>query len=344
MPPPSRPRTPRTPRTPPPPITAPATHPGPGRAPSRGGLGRPWKGTTVSVPEGTIPYRQARAAQPAALERVARRLAAQLGTPGAFPAAVRPVFAGIGASHAALALPVALLGEAGFAARRVLAGDLPPGPVFDSADLVLGVSQSGRSPETLAALALAGPERAGALVNAVPSPLAAAARWSVDLGDEPDSYASTVGYTGTLVGLTMLARHLEGWDSARALAEWAGTAELLEEFEEVLAPVVAEVTAHGAHVVAADFVGSGASLGTAEAGALLLREVARVPATALATRTYLHGAMESAGRTLHVVLGDGREGELARSLARAGHLTLAVTAAPLAAEGTLHVVRLPGLA
>ncbi|MEW2546622.1 hypothetical protein AB0910_12715 [Streptomyces sp. NPDC047002] len=297
------------------------------------------------VPEGTIPYLEGRAAQPAALERVTARVADRIGALDAPLDALRPAFVGIGASHAALALPVRLLAGRGVAARRLLAGDLGPRPATDDADLVVGVSQSGRSTETLDALRAAGPERTAALVNTAPSPVASAAGRVVDLGGEPDSYASTVGYTGTLIGLALIAGALCGVPLARAAAEWDGIGERLERYERTVGAAVDAVADRAASVAAADLVGAGAALSVAEEGALLLREVCRVPAAAMVTRNYLHGAMESAGRTLHVVVGDGREVRLARTLAAAGHLTLAVTAAPLAASdvpgGALFVAPVP---
>ncbi|MEO3876399.1 hypothetical protein ABGB18_47195 [Nonomuraea sp. B12E4] len=295
-----------------------------------------------------IPYLDGRAGQPAALERVAARVAAQLaalGTEGGVLAsAVRPVFVGIGASYAALALPVALLAEGGIPARRELAGEIGTGLAFTGADLVLGVSQSGRSAETLQSLALpAGGPRA-AVVNVAPSLLSQAVEQCVDLGNEPDSYASTIGYTGTLVALTMVARTLLGTPAAEAAREWAGIGAELERHEAALAPVVDEVARLAAGVVAADVVASGAFRAVSESGALLLREVCRVPASALVTRNYLHGEMESAGDTLHVIIGDGRELELAGTLAAAGHRTLCVTSAALAPAEHLHVVPLPAAA
>jgi fructoselysine-6-P-deglycase FrlB-like protein len=294
------------------------------------------------VPEGTIPYLEGRASQPAALERVTAHLAGRLSALAPALEARRPVFVGIGASHAALALPVRLLAQHGVPACRALAGDLGPHPVTVEADLVIAVSQSGRSTETLDALGRVDRARGVAFVNTAPSPLTAAAGRVVDLGSEPDSYASTVGYTGTLAGLTMIAHTLGGVSLAAVATEWAGIGERLERHERAIAPVVDEVATRAATVVAADVVGAGAARSVSEEGALLLREVCRVPATAMVTRNYLHGAMESAGRTLHVVIGDDRELELARALADAGHHTLAVTAAPLVPGERLYVARVPG--
>jgi glucosamine--fructose-6-phosphate aminotransferase (isomerizing) len=88
-------------------------------------------------------------------------------------------------------------------------------------------------------------------------------------------------------------------------------------------------------------VGAGPSVGSAEAGALLFREVARVPATGLGTRQYLHGSMESAGDTVHVLFGDAREPAVADTLAEAGHQVILVTTADVESRRNLATVRLP---
>ncbi|KAB8191973.1 sugar isomerase [Nonomuraea phyllanthi] len=292
-----------------------------------------------------IPYLEGRARQPAALERIAARVAAQLPALGDVLAPTgRPVFVGIGASYAALTLPVGLLAEGGILARRELAGELGPGLALTDADLMLAVSQSGRSTETLDSLSLMPQGRRAAVVNVVPSLLSQAVDHCVDLGNEPDSYASTIGYTGTLVALAMIARTLLGAGAAEAAKEWDGIGAVLERHEAALAPVVDEVARRAAGVVAADVVSSGAFRAVSESGALLLREVCRVPASALVTRNYLHGEMESAGDTLHVIIGDGRELELAGSLAAARHHTLCVTSADLSPSEHLHVVPIPAAA
>ena len=286
-----------------------------------------------------IPYAQGRANQPQALERVVRRLHDQLAVqPATRLVAKRPVFVGVGASYAALALPVELLCAAGVPARRELASELRA----TDADLLLGVSQSGRSPETIDALGLVPRSRRAAVVNVLPSLLGESVDLLIDLGDEDDSYASTVGYTGTQVALAMIARTMLGRTADEAAAEWAGISPTLGAHESAVAGPIDEVAALARSVVAADFVASGAARSTTESGALLLREVCRVPAAALVTRNYLHGEMESAGATLHVIVGEDRELELARSLSRAGHLTLCVTSAALAPERNLHVVPIPG--
>jgi glucosamine--fructose-6-phosphate aminotransferase (isomerizing) len=59
--------------------------------------------------------------------------------------------------------------------------------------------------------------------------------------------------------------------------------------------------------------------GTAAQGALLLREVCKLPASGYETHQYLHGPIESAGRgKALIVIGGARETRLAESMAAAG--------------------------
>jgi glucosamine--fructose-6-phosphate aminotransferase (isomerizing) len=128
------------------------------------------------MPGARIPYLEGRTGQSAALERIVKRVGDQLTGLGAGDGVLRgrshPVFVGIGASYAALALPVEILASGGVLGRRELAGETRPGVRFADADLVVGVSQSGRSPETIDALATVTRDHRAALVNVVPSGLA----------------------------------------------------------------------------------------------------------------------------------------------------------------------------
>lgn len=285
-----------------------------------------------------ITFLQGKADQPLALQNVVEHVRRQLNV-APLRGAVRPLFTGIGASYAALAVPVDLLRGRGIAAQRVLASEIGPGGRGFDADAVIGVSQGGRSSESIAAFKeLAGVPRV-AVVNVAPSPLSELAELTVDLGNQPDSYASTIGFTATIVALDLLADLL----AARPDADdpWADIAALTAEARDQSADVLAALRARAAGCVATDVVATGVSRAAAEEGALLLREVARMPATASVTRNYLHGEMESAGRTLHLIFGEGREVELARSLSGAGHLTLLVTTQAVRPGADLGVVRLP---
>ena len=286
-----------------------------------------------------IPFADARAGQ-------ARRLGEAVSTVAALAADLAvagdlagpgPIFVGIGASHAAACAPVWTLRARGIHSWRLDAGDYPlPFPV--SVHPVVGVSQSGRSAETLAVLESVDPARRYAVVNTTPSPIEAVARVVVDIGNIPDSYASTVGYTATVAALGILA---DMWDGGTIGAAWHDMADVLNQTERLLAEPVRQLAGVFAQARSADFVGAGPSVGSAEAAALLFREVARIPATGMGTRQYLHGAMESAGDSVHVLFGEAREAEVAATLAAAGHQVILVTSQASAPGPNLAVLRLP---
>jgi fructoselysine-6-P-deglycase FrlB-like protein len=289
---------------------------------------------------GYITFEQARATQDAELERAIDRLSAEVtaqAQAGAFTGP-GPVFLGIGASLAAACAPVWSLRARGIHAWRLGAGDLPL-PFPTSTHPIIGVSQSGRSAETLAALESIDSRYRYAVVNSTPSPIESVVSASLSLGNIADSYASSIGYTATIVGLGMIA---DVWDGGRIDPGWRALPALFRETAAALAPRVPQLAAIFRDVVSADFVGAGPSVGSAEAGALLFREVARLHASAMGTRQYLHGSMESAGDGAHVLFGEDRELEVAHTLARAGHEVLLITEATTVAESDrLRVITLP---
>jgi fructoselysine-6-P-deglycase FrlB-like protein len=289
---------------------------------------------------GYIDFTAARTSQAEQLGVAIERLRHQVGSladAGALTGA-GPVFLGIGASLAAAAGPVWQLRENGVDAWRLGAGDTPV-PLPASAHPIVAISQSGRSAETIAALESVPPGLRWAIVNTAPSPLAALADRLIELGSIPDSYASTIGYTATVAALSLLA---ESWNGGTPDASWQTFAVGLGAFERTLPGLLADVVPlfDGAHYV--DVVGGGPSTGSAEASALLLREVARIPATGMSTRQYLHGAMESAGGGVHLLFGAQREADMARMLAVSGHRCVLVTSEDLPGHAGVEVVRVPG--
>jgi fructoselysine-6-P-deglycase FrlB-like protein len=289
--------------------------------------------------DGYISYAQATAGQAEALETAIPRIEAQvraLAADGALTD-VGPLFLGIGASLAATAPAVWHLRERGITAWRLDAGDTPL-PLATGAHPVIGVSQSGRSSETIAALDTIPSSLRYGVVNTVPSPLSELATRLVGLGTIPDSYASTTGYTATVVAVSMLA---EAWAGGDIDPAWRDFAALFRETEDMLAPQIDRAAALVASAPSLDFVGAGPSTGSAEAGALLFREVARIPASAMGTRQYLHGSMESAGEGAHVLFGGDREHRVARTLSDAGHRVVLVTTDDVDGAEHLETVRLP---
>ena len=286
---------------------------------------------------GYITFASARATQAEELGRAIPRIADQVTARAALGqlAGPGPIFVGIGASLAAACAPVWALRSRGIHSWRLGAGDYPL-PFPESVHPIVGISQSGRSAETLAALESVPEELRFAVVNSEPSPIGRIAS-TLSLGNLADSYASTLGYTATVAALGMLA---DSWQGGSLDAGWSTLSARFAEAEDRLAAPLAELFAT---VSSSDFVGAGPAVGSAEAGALLFREVARIPATGMSTRQYLHGSMESAGDGVHVVFGDSRELDLATTLADAGHHVVLITGEEIAGSRTLHPVRLPKL-
>jgi glucosamine--fructose-6-phosphate aminotransferase (isomerizing) len=293
------------------------------------------------APNGYVPYAVARARQADAIEAAIPRLRDQVAALRAagWLAGPGPVFSGIGASLAAACGPVWTLRARGIDAVRLGAGDHPV-PYPASAAPVIAVSQSGRSTETLDVLRSVARGRRLAVTNARPSPIADVVGAGITLGDVPDSYASTIGYTATVAALGLLA---DAWDGAAEDPAWRTLADHIRAMEDEASLRAAELAPMIDASTTVDLVAAGPAIGTAEAGALLVREALRIPATGMGTRQYLHGSMESAGRSVHVLLGDGRELEVARTLAASGHPVILVTSAARAAGVGFGTIEVPDL-
>lgn len=250
-----------------------------------------------------------------------------------------PIFVGIGASLAAACAPVWELRGRGVHSWRLGAGDLPL-PFPPTRHPIIGVSQSGRSAETLTVLKEVPEDQRYAVVNYQPSPIAELVRRTVSLDNIPDSYASTIGYTATVAALGLIA---DSWDGGTIDPGWTRLPQILRacdaEFTDLITPIAGLFTS----AEPIDFVGAGPSVGSAESGALLFREVARIHATAMSTRQYLHGSMESAGEGVHLLLGDTRELEVAHTLSEAGHQVVLLSTEPVPSGPRLTTVRMPDL-
>ena len=302
-----------------------------------------------------IPYRDALATQAACLDAVLTHVGGQLPTLGALLGTRRPVFTGIGASLAAAAAPVHTLRSRGLPAHRASVGEVPQGsPALG--DAVIAVSQSGRSAETVAvqsALHEAGAEAGAevvtaAVVNVPGSPLTQVSDVVIDLAAQRDSMASTIGFTGTLAALGLLA---DAWHAPTAAqtGSWSGLGSALRDFERTLTPKLAGLADLLAPAAGIDVAGEHADVAAAESGALLLREVARIPATAFELRNYLHGPTESAHpagtarASAHVLIGGARSAELAAQLAGAGCPVVLLAEGHVPAPAGVAVLELPAL-
>ena len=187
------------------------------------------------------------------------------------------------------------------------------GQAFRRDDLVVAVSQSGTSPETLAAARRA--RTAGSAVLAVTahadSALAEAASLTLTIASGEEHDASTKSALATLAGLLAVGR---------VMPEGGGATAAVMRLRAVVGSMEIAVGA-GRLLAASDrvwFLGFGAAHGLAEAGALLWHE--KVVRTAVATTPseFRHGLIEASRAGDAVVLLDvdapdaRRDGYLAR--------------------------------
>lgn len=247
------------------------------------------------------------------------------------------VLAGMGSSYFAAMPASCALRAAGRPAFALSATELlEPGAELLGAAYV-GVSQSGKSAETVRGFSRVSAPRL-ALTNTGSGPLSELADVSLPIASARDAAIAILTYTATLAATATLCSSLGApldFDRARLPDLVAG---VLEDS----AAVANEAAERFEGMEVLDFVGRGSSLASAAEGALLTREAVRVPAAYMDTLQYLHGPLEVAepGRGC-VVFGSGREVRLAGDLASYGASVLLVTEAPVDSTENLRVVRIP---
>jgi glucosamine--fructose-6-phosphate aminotransferase (isomerizing) len=248
---------------------------------------------------------------------------------------------GMGASANAIAAALPGYWAAGLPVAAWLGSELAQDGAAVGLEAIIAVSQTGESAEIVAALE-ARPDCPALAVTAEPdSPVGRLAAAALSLDLLADSNVRTTGYTGTVQGLFLLRDALApGHAPAAAWDQVADETDRLVPAAEELAAAVADRLREAE---AFDLVGSGVHAGTAAQGALLLREVAKVPAAGYETYQYLHGPVEAAGPALGLIItGGAREARLAGQLAAAGAAVVLVTATAEVPPGVTGF-RLPAL-
>ena len=165
------------------------------------------------------------------------------------------------------------------------------GDAFRPGDLVVAISQSGSSPETLAAARLA--VDAGARVLAVTaheaSPLAVVATDTVVLPIGDERGAATKSELATLAALLALAGNLPvDRPGVTAIRSWLSS--IVESWEAVLPAVTRLAVARRTWIM-----GLGPTAGLAHAGSLLWHEKVHRQAVGTTVSEFRHGQVEAVG-------------------------------------------------
>lgn len=155
--------------------------------------------------------------------------------------------------------------------------------------LVVGVSQSGQSPDVVSVVAEG--KRQGALTlaitNDVQSPLAQTAEFALDLSAGPEqAVAATKTYTAELMALAALSAAIKG-DEAQTRALWRVPDAVNEALK--LEPQVERMAAERAARAQCVVLGRGYNYATAREWALKLKELAYVFADPYSTADFQHG-------------------------------------------------------
>jgi glutamine---fructose-6-phosphate transaminase (isomerizing) len=166
-------------------------------------------------------------------------------------------------------------------------------PRFDDA-LVIGISQSGASPDVVSVVAEAARQGAltAAITNEPSSPLAGAAEHVIDLGaGEERSVAATKTYTAELTAIAALVASGDPrlTDEVQRLPEALAT-------QLALTADAAEAVRAGAAWDRLTVVGRGAHYATAFEAALKVRELSGIVAEAYSSADLLHGPIAAVGQ------------------------------------------------
>ena len=179
-------------------------------------------------------------------------------------------------------------------------------PRLDRA-LVIGISQSGRSPDIIQAMTEARRQGAVTVVvtNVAASPLAEAAEFVLDIAAGPEtSVAATKSYTGQMLGCALLSIALAG-DSLRAAA--------LERLPELAAETlglskdIASIAERYRSLESCVVLGRGYNYATAFEWSLKLKELCYAAAMPYSSADFRHGpiALVRRGFPVFAVVADG---------------------------------------
>jgi glucosamine--fructose-6-phosphate aminotransferase (isomerizing) len=270
-----------------------------------------------------VPYRDAIALQPQALETGLQAISMRLETLDTAPLKSGPVvLVGIGASLYAAVVAASQMRSQGIRAFALPATDLYDASV-DAGGAYIAFSASGRSEEPAHAMELRPGATTYGIAKADGTPLARVVRHMIATDSGTDSGPNTTSYLGSLLAAGLLADKV-GRVSNTIWSELPARAAALLETARSQADKAARMLAGKKSI---DCVGAGCAYGTAGYAALLIREAARVSAQDWDMLNFLHGPMEpNDADTGVLIFGNDREVTLAKDLAGFGTPSVLVTA------------------
>ncbi|MBC8040506.1 MAG: SIS domain-containing protein, partial [Opitutaceae bacterium] len=266
---------------------------------------------SLAILEG--PYLRDLLDQPRAIAATLDGLPATLGLSRAALDRPRIVLTGMGSSlHALHPLQLRLL-AAGRTAFLSETAELVHGesPLLDARSLIVAVSQSGRSAETvqlldrIAALDPASRPLVIGVTNTADSPLALRADGVIPLHAGPEFSVSCKTYLATLVGLEWLGALLLGSDLSTLRSTLAPAPAAIAAYLAAWPDHVRELAALFAPTRSLFLTGRGASLAAAGAGALILKESTRMHAEGMSAPSFRHGPLEMSGPALALLAFEG---------------------------------------
>jgi glucosamine--fructose-6-phosphate aminotransferase (isomerizing) len=178
-------------------------------------------------------------------------------------------------------------------------------PRFDRA-LVIGISQSGASPDIVGVVAAARDQGAPtvAITREPASPLAAAAEHCIELRSGPElAVAATKTYTTSLLAIAALSAALDGDEAAAEILAIPEAIERALDVEDEVASIARAMASTDRCVV----LGRGYEYATAREWALKLKELAQVFADPYSAADFQHGplALVEAGVPILAILPEG---------------------------------------
>ncbi|MBP7142965.1 MAG: SIS domain-containing protein [Opitutaceae bacterium] len=237
-------------------------------------------------------------AQPTALADTVAGLSSLSALPPRALSAERIVLTGMGASlHAVHPLRVRLV-RSGRTAFVVETAELihAQSALLDARTLVIAVSQSGRSAETVELLNFA--SRRGSrpfiigVTNGADSPLSQRADAKIVIRAGSEHSVSCKTYVSTLAALEWLGGALCGEDTAPILEELGQAAPAVKTYYSDWQAKVDQLAAEFSNLRHLFLAGRGTSLAAVSTGAIILKESTRIQAEGMSTPEFRHGLFE----------------------------------------------------